>query len=49
MSYLNRVGLRAPNYDTAPTVRVPAAHAASCRVGWDDIAAAIRSRKENLK
>ena len=43
MSYLNRVGLRAPNYDTAPTVRVPAAHAASCRVGWDDIAAAIRS------
>ncbi len=42
MKYLSRLGLRAPNYQTAPSVKVPAAHAASCRTGWDQIAGTLR-------
>ncbi|OAM89768.1 class I mannose-6-phosphate isomerase [Termitidicoccus mucosus] len=40
-SYLAGLGLRSSNYDKAPAVAVPAAHAGECWSGWDDIAARI--------
>lgn len=43
MSYLSRLGLRAANYDTAPFVGVPSAHATSCQVSWAAVANALRS------
>ncbi len=42
MSHLARIGLRAANYDKTPVVAVPTAHAASCSVGWDAIAATLK-------
>jgi len=43
MNYLSRLGLRAPNYETAPAVKVPTAHAGSCAAGWDQIARSLRA------
>lgn len=43
MKYLSRLGLRAPNYQTAPCLKVPPAQAASCCSGWDQIATSLRA------
>lgn len=44
MNYLERHGLRGPNYDKTPSVAVPADCAADCWTGWDSIAGAIREK-----
>lgn len=44
MSYLNRLGLKAPNYDTKPFVEVPAEHASSLWMDWDAIANELTAR-----
>jgi len=48
-SYLERVGLRAPNYDKFPSVPVPATHAESLVAGWDAIASQVGSLKSGNK
>lgn len=40
-NYLERVGLRASNYDKTPAVAVPSAHADDLVAGWDAIAARL--------
>jgi len=44
MSYLKRLGLRAPNYNTRPAVTVPAPFDGQCRSGWAHIAATLREQ-----
>lgn len=38
MRHLERLGLRAPNYDLRPSVPLPPGHDAEVWTGWDDIA-----------
>jgi mannose-6-phosphate isomerase class I len=46
MSYVKSLGLKAPNYDTAPFVEVPAEHASACWMGWESIASELASRAD---
>ena len=43
MSYLPRLGLRAPNYDTRPAVPVPAPHDREVWSGWEAILSEFQS------
>ncbi len=49
MSYLKRLGLRAPNYDTTPVIPVPSSHASSLSLGWDAIAEKIATHTARAK
>jgi mannose-6-phosphate isomerase class I len=44
MSYLPGLGLRAPNYETRPTVPAPSPYDRQCHRGWKEIAAGLRER-----
>lgn len=43
-TFLNALGLRAPNYDKFPSIPVPSAHAASLSSGWIEIAATLAEK-----
>lgn len=49
MNYLPRLGLRAPNYDTRPSVSVPAPHNQQAWAGWETIASELRNAMSHLK
>ena len=44
MSHLNKLGLRAANYDKTPSVKVPLPHEAECWRGWEAIAQELGAR-----